>query len=68
MPDDRSKRVLMRKIDQARVAASILKGRNEHFYAEQVLVLCRTAEGLRETCSRLHDDNTELREWKSANG
>jgi hypothetical protein len=57
----RSEQELRRKVDQARVAASILKGAGEHFYAQQVLDLCRSAEALRMTCSALHADNMALR-------
>lgn len=51
-----STKALQRKLDQARTAASFLRDRGEHFYAEQILVLCRTAQSLHQTAVQLSAD------------
>lgn len=60
----RSETEIRRKIDAARVAASILKANGHVFEAEQVLTLCRSALSLHETARRLHADAMKLRETK----
>jgi hypothetical protein len=49
-------------IEAARPAVKILSDAGYPLESQAVARLCRSAAGLRETCSRLHTDNMQLRE------
>lgn len=53
-----------RTVVQAREVAVWLKEQGHPDKAERILKLCRSATSLRETASRLHDDNAALRAGK----
>lgn len=48
-------------IEAAQRAAEWLETNNQHVHAEAVRRLCRSNASLIETCSRLHQDNADLR-------